>query len=82
MGPTMPQRLLGILSGFDNECSAWTLSALARRLNMPLSTAHRLVHEFLAWGALQRDESGLLYVGSWLLCPCDFWAEDFLGVAA
>lgn len=64
MGPTVSQRLLGILSVFDNERSSWTLSALARRLQMPLSTTHRLVHELLAWGALQRDETGLLFVGS------------------
>src|SRR6185436_14701456 len=40
-----------------------TLSALAERAELPLPTAHRLVAELVAWGALARTPDGAYVVG-------------------
>ncbi len=39
------------------------LSDIARRADLPLATAHRLVGELTAWGALERDAGGLYRIG-------------------
>ena len=64
-GPTGPVigRALQLLDAFDAEHRALTLSDLARRADMPLSTAHRLLQELCAWGAVERDDAGLYQVG-------------------
>lgn len=64
-GPTGPVigRALRLLDAFDAEHRALTLSDLSRRAGMPLSTAHRLVQELCAWGAVERDDDGLYQVG-------------------
>ncbi|MBP2436929.1 IclR family transcriptional regulator [Microbacterium amylolyticum] len=40
-----------------------TLSEISRRANLSLSTAHRLVGELRAWGALDRSEDGRYSIG-------------------
>src|SRR5690606_15278070 len=40
-----------------------TLSQMARHAGLPLSTAHRLLAELVAWGALERDDTGAYHVG-------------------
>lgn len=57
------QRLLAVLDAFDGEHRSLTLSDLARRAGLPVSTAHRLVGDLLAWGGLERGDDGLLRVG-------------------
>ncbi|GHH43132.1 IclR family transcriptional regulator [Lentzea cavernae] len=56
-------RALQLLDAFDAEHRVLTLSDLARRADLPLSTAHRLLQELGAWGAVERDDDGLYQVG-------------------
>jgi DNA-binding IclR family transcriptional regulator len=64
-GPTGPvlSRALALLDCFTTGRRALTLSQLAARAEMPLSTAHRLVAELVAWGALEREEDGSYRIG-------------------
>ncbi|MGT2463563.1 IclR family transcriptional regulator [Sinomonas atrocyanea] len=56
-------RVVRILSCFDRSTAALSLSSLARRSGLPLTTAHRLVDELLRHGLLERDVSGDLRPG-------------------
>lgn len=56
-------RALQVLEAFSAEHSALSLTELARRSGLPLSTAHRLVHDLAAWGALERDDVGRYRIG-------------------
>ncbi len=40
-----------------------SLTEIAQRANLPLSTAHRLVAEWVAWGGVVRGDDGLYRVG-------------------
>ena len=42
---------------------ALSLTEISRRAGLPLATAHRLVGELTAWGALERDAAGSYHVG-------------------
>ncbi|HST80215.1 MAG TPA: IclR family transcriptional regulator [Kineosporiaceae bacterium] len=57
------RRSLDILDAFSEAQPVLTLSQIARISDLPLPTAHRLVAELLAWGALERDDSGALQIG-------------------
>ena len=61
--PGVAQRLLALLAAFDAEHRELTLTALARRAGLPAATAHRLVGQLTAWGALEQSESGGYRVG-------------------
>ncbi|KOV85523.1 IclR family transcriptional regulator [Nocardia sp. NRRL S-836] len=52
-----------MLDAFDAEHRELTLSELSRRAEVPLSTAHRLLRELCAWGAVERGDDGLFRVG-------------------
>ena len=54
---SVPKKLLGLLDAFSHDGSAHSLSELARRAGLPLSTAHRLVAELVRWGGLERGRS-------------------------
>jgi DNA-binding IclR family transcriptional regulator len=54
---------LDILDAFSEAQPLLTLSQIARISDLPLPTAHRLVAELLAWGALERDDTGTLQIG-------------------
>jgi DNA-binding IclR family transcriptional regulator len=56
-------RALRILDAFSAEHAELSLSEISRRSGMPLSTAHRLVGELAAWGALERDAAGQYRIG-------------------
>ena len=43
---------------FGPRSRALSLSEISRRSELSLSTTHRLVHELLSWGALERDTNG------------------------
>ena len=63
MSTSVTARALAVLAAFDAEHPALSLSAVARRAGLPLSTAHRLVAELAAWGALERAQDGSYVVG-------------------
>lgn len=56
-------RLLGVLAAFEQAHPSLTLTDIARRAELPLPTAHRLVAALTAWGALERDDHGRYHVG-------------------
>ncbi|OBG44804.1 IclR family transcriptional regulator [Mycobacterium alsense] len=57
-------RALRLLETFTPDRQELSLSELARRAGLPLSTAHRLALDLLAWGAIERDErTGLFHIG-------------------
>lgn len=60
-------RLLAVLDAFGPHSLALSLTDIARRSGLSLSTAHRLVHELQDWGALERDGSGRYSIGVRLL---------------
>ncbi len=62
-GISVASRVLALLGAFDGAHRCLTLSQLSRRSGLPLATAHRLVAELTAWGALSRRPSGEYVVG-------------------
>jgi len=60
---TVASRVLALLGAFDTDHRGLTLTELARRANLPIATAFRLVGELVAWGALVRSASGEYVVG-------------------
>ncbi|MGH3370417.1 MAG: IclR family transcriptional regulator [Nocardioidaceae bacterium] len=62
-GTSVTARVLAILDAFDTAHRELRLSEIARRADLPLPTAHRLVAELASWGALVRRESGSYVVG-------------------
>ena len=61
--PSVTSRVLALLSAFDEAHPTLTLSELARRSALPLSTAHRLLAELEAWNAVERDAEGRYSIG-------------------
>lgn len=57
------ERLLEILSIFDQGHRELTLTAIAHRAELPMATAHRLVRRLAEWGALERGEDGAYRIG-------------------
>lgn len=62
-GASVASRVLAILAAFDEHHRQLTLSELAGRAGLPVPTAHRLVHELVAGGALTRRPQGDYVVG-------------------
>lgn len=62
-GPSVTSRVLSVLSSFDETHTALTLSDIARRSGLPLSTTHRLLAELEKWQAVDRDHDGYYHVG-------------------
>ncbi len=73
-GVSVPAKLLAIVDTFTREHSAHTITDVARRTGLPLSTTHRLVAELERWGGLERGADrryrvGLRFVEVAALCP-------------
>jgi DNA-binding IclR family transcriptional regulator len=62
-GASVVSRALGLLYAFDERHRRLTLTELATRARLPLPTAHRLVGDLVAGGALVRGEDGRYAVG-------------------
>lgn len=60
---TAAGKVLAVLASFDRDRQSQTLSQIARRTGIALSTVHRLVVELAQWGALERAEDGSWHVG-------------------
>ncbi|MEV4313474.1 IclR family transcriptional regulator [Actinocrispum sp. NPDC049592] len=56
-------RAFRVLDAFSPQRPVLSLSEIARRAGMPLSTVHRLVHELAEWGAVERDDAGAYRIG-------------------
>jgi DNA-binding IclR family transcriptional regulator len=62
-GRTVVSRAFALLAAFDESHRRLTLTELARRADLPVPTAHRLVAELVQQGALSRTSSGEYVVG-------------------
>ncbi len=62
-GASVTSRALALLAAFDTDHRRLTLTALAERAGLPLTTAHRLVAELVGWGALTRTRTGEYAIG-------------------
>lgn len=62
-GASVTGRALALVGAFDEAHRRLTLTELAGRAGLPVATAHRLVGELVAWGALRRTSSGDYVVG-------------------
>lgn len=61
-GRSVTSKVIAILMTFSNG-GAYSLSEIARLTGLPISTAHRLSTELVAWGMLERTGDGLFQVG-------------------
>jgi DNA-binding IclR family transcriptional regulator len=55
--------VLDVLGAFSEDAPELTLTAIARRTGIPLTTVHRLAGELVAGGALERGEDGRYRIG-------------------
>ncbi len=62
-GVSVASRVLAVLAAFDASHQRLTLTEIARRADLPLATAHRLVAEVVAWGGLRRCDDGGYEIG-------------------
>lgn len=62
-GATVGSRLLAVLDCFDVDHRELTLTEIAQRADLPLSTARRLITELTEWGGLERLSSGGYRIG-------------------
>jgi DNA-binding IclR family transcriptional regulator len=62
-GVTVTSRVLALLDAFDADHRALALTELARRADLPLSTAHRVAGELVDGGLLARRPGGRYTVG-------------------
>lgn len=65
-GRSVTAGALAVLKAFDQHHVSLSLTELARRSRLPLSTAHRLVADLVAGQALERRADGRYVVGRWL----------------
>ncbi|GIJ49441.1 IclR family transcriptional regulator [Virgisporangium aliadipatigenens] len=62
-GVSVTARLLRVFEAFTAEQPRLTLSEIARRVGLPLATAHRMIDELVRWGALERDDDARYHIG-------------------
>jgi DNA-binding IclR family transcriptional regulator len=64
-GPSVASRLFAILDAFTapTQARALSLTEIAQRAGLPLSTAHRMVGEWVGWGGLTRLDDGRYSLG-------------------
>jgi DNA-binding IclR family transcriptional regulator len=61
---TVTGRALSVLDSFDSRHRRQSLAEIARRVDLPLTTVHRLVHELEKHSALTRGADGDWEIGS------------------
>ncbi|MFN3218403.1 MAG: IclR family transcriptional regulator [Acidimicrobiales bacterium] len=62
-GEPVVDRALRMLAAFDSTHRRLTLSEMARRSSIPLSSAHRLAERLADWGAIEREDDGRYVIG-------------------
>jgi DNA-binding IclR family transcriptional regulator len=60
---TAAGKVLAVLATFSRDQPSQTLSQIAHRAGLAISTAHRVVGEMAQWGVLDRDDDGAWHVG-------------------
>ena len=65
-GESVIARLARIVESFDGEHPSLSLTSLARRAGLPLSTTQRLAADLLTHRVLERDAKGCLSIGAML----------------
>ena len=60
---SVTSRALALIAAFDEDHRRLTLTGLAERAGLPVPTAHRLIAELVAWGALSRTAAGDYVIG-------------------
>jgi DNA-binding IclR family transcriptional regulator len=63
-GPSVASRLFAILDAFTSPpAGALSLTEISQRAGLPLSTTHRMIAEWVAWGGLARLDDGRYSLG-------------------
>jgi DNA-binding IclR family transcriptional regulator len=62
-GQSVTSRALSILAAFENTTGSLSVSRIAQRANLPLSTTYRLIAELEEWGGLRRGSDGKYQIG-------------------
>lgn len=62
-GDSVVERVVRVLAAFDSSHTVLTPAQIARRAELPRSTAYRLVDELREAGLLERGEDGLVRIG-------------------
>jgi DNA-binding IclR family transcriptional regulator len=76
-------RVFGLLDVIGQEPADLTLSEIARRAALPVSTTHRLLGELTAWGGVERTPDGTYRLGEkiWRLGVASTWERRLREVA-
>ncbi|MEV4644840.1 IclR family transcriptional regulator [Saccharopolyspora sp. NPDC049357] len=82
-GESVLTRAMRILRSFTAGSPTLTVSEIARRTDLPVTTAHRLVTELVELGALDRGEDGRVRMGHhlWEVASRSSRAQDLRQVA-
>jgi len=62
-GASVMGRAFAVLDSFDGAHRQQRLADIARRSDVPVATAHRIVRDLTAWGALMRTPDGSYAIG-------------------
>lgn len=62
-GRSVTSKVLAILEVFETQLRPLSQGQIVELTGLPQSTAHRLLFELVAWGALSRDDNGRYQVG-------------------
>ena len=62
-GESMTERIVRVLSAFNEERTAQTAAEIGRRAQLPSSSAHRIVDDLVKTGLLERDSRGYVVLG-------------------
>ena len=78
---TVTSKVLAILEAFEKSRGALSLTDVAEKSGLPLSTAHRLVNELIDWGFLSREPNGRYQLGIrlWELAQMRISREEIFG---
>jgi len=70
--------VFAVLEVFEADPAPLRLSELARRAELPVSTAYRLVNELVAWGGLERTDGQRYRLGRrvWRLGTTTSWERE------
>ncbi|GAB3804942.1 hypothetical protein GCM10027605_29990 [Micromonospora zhanjiangensis] len=71
----MTSKVLALLDAFSPTSPALTLSELARRAELPLSTVYRRAAELVEWGRWSAATTG----GTGWACGCGRWVRSLRG---